>query len=134
MNAPDETQLLAAAKEAMARAHSPYSGIRVGAAALAADGTIHVGCNVENASLGLTVCAERVAVWSARAAGAPELRLVLFTADHPAVRTPCGACRQVLLELAPRARVIAVDSEGRRREWACPDELLPDAFRDSWAR
>ena len=118
---------LTRALAARERAYAPYSGFRVGAAVVDADGTVYSGANVENASYGLTVCAERMAVWTATLAGAPHVRLVLVVADAPEPVTPCGACRQVLVELAPDAVVVMASVDGRRRACTVRD-LLPDAF------
>ena len=122
--------LVAKAREAMERAYAPYSGFRVGAALLAEDGSIHVGCNVENASYGLTLCAERAAVASAVAGGARQYREIAIVTEGPKAVAPCGACRQVLRELAPHLRVVS-QSAGERREWKLAD-LLPDAFEGSF--
>lgn len=109
------------------RAYAPYSRFRVGAAVQSADGTVFVGCNVENASYGLTVCAERVAIFNAVAAGAPRpfTALAVSCVDAAAgACSPCGACRQVIAEqLAENARV-AVDGLG----CFTPRELLPHGF------
>lgn len=118
--------LIAAARAAQANAHAPYSDFRVGAALQVEDGRVFVGANVENASFGLTLCAEQVAVACAIAAGARRFtRLVVVTdADPPAA--PCGACRQVLAEFGDGLLVEAVGPRGRR-VWRL-DELMPDRF------
>ncbi len=91
-------QLLSSAWETRGRAHAPYSNFHVGAALLAADGRIFTGCNVENLSFGLTICAERVAIGSAIAAGAREFLALAVVADTNEPISPCGACRQVMAE------------------------------------
>ena len=118
---------IAAATQARLRAYAPYSHFLVGAAVLAADGRCFAGANVENASFGLTVCAERVAVWTGAIAGMANARLVVVVTDTSEPVAPCGACRQVLWELAPEARVIMATVGGRRRE-ATVRGLLPGAF------
>lgn len=119
-------ELIALAAETMERAHAPYSRFPVGAALEATDGRVFTGCNVENASYPLTICAERAAVAAAVAAGATDFRRVVITtrADTPA--SPCGACRQVLAEFAPDMMVISA-SGGEVREWSLAD-LLPERF------
>jgi cytidine deaminase len=118
--------LLEAARRAQQRAYAPYSGFRVGAAVEAGDGSIHVGCNVENASYGLAMCAERVALGTAVTAGAREFRRIAVVSDSEPPASPCGSCRQVLYELAPDAEIVAVGPHSTRR-WRIAD-LLPDAF------
>jgi len=118
--------LVAAARAVRARAHAPYSKFRVGAAVLDERGRVHTGCNVENASYGLTVCAERNAVAAAVAAGAKRIQAVVVVADPPA--TPCGACRQVLAELGgPATEVGVVGPTTGGRGWPLR-ALLPAAF------
>lgn len=135
---PTDEQLLAAAEAALSRAHGRYSGVRVAAAALDASGAVHVGVNVENSSLGLTICAERNALTRAVAEGAAldrvgrEIVALVFASNNPRVAVPCGACRQVIRELAPAAR-IAYGAAGKMlRRWNSIHDLLPDAFDDSW--
>ena len=118
--------LIERARAAMANAYAPYSKFHVGAAIEAVDGTIYQGCNVENASYGLTICAERMAVGAAAVAGARKFRrVVVATAVEPPA-SPCGACRQLLLEFGAEMEVIGVGPETQRR-WVLRD-LLPDAF------
>ena len=123
----DEEALLSAAHAVLERAHSPYSGVRVGAALLDSEGRVHVGCNVENASYGLTICAERTAVGRAVAEGVRSFTAIAIATDQPHLLTPCGACRQVLSEFAPDLRVICAGAGGERRVWRL-GQLLPEAF------
>ncbi|MGB9867333.1 MAG: cytidine deaminase [Bacillota bacterium] len=122
--------LVQAAMEARERAYAPYSGFKVGAAVLAEDGTVWTGCNVENASYPLSMCAERVALYAAIAQGRHAFKAIAVAADTPEPITPCGACRQVISELAPGARVImaGVHANQLRVEVSTPQELLPSAF------
>jgi cytidine deaminase len=117
--------LIAAAAAVRERAYAPYSRFRVGAAVRAADGTVFTGCNVENASYGLTICAERNALAHAVSAGAQSFSAVAVVTENGVM--PCGACRQVLVEFAPQMTVIVADTRGRRRIYALADLLL-DAF------
>lgn len=125
-----EDILVAAALAARQHAYSPYSQYKVGAAIRTADGRIFSGCNVENASYGLSNCAERTAVFSAVAAGAREITAVAVATEDGG--TPCGACRQVLAEFAPRSglpmTVYLLDREGNVTRTTTLFELLPDAF------
>jgi cytidine deaminase len=123
-----DDELVKRAVAALANAYSPYSKIRVGAALLAKDGRIFTGCNVENASYGLTLCAERAAVVAAVAGGARQFTAIVVATNLEHVLMPCGACRQVLSEFAPKLRVVVVGADGSRREMSLGD-LLPDAFR-----
>jgi cytidine deaminase len=121
--------LLARARAAAANAYAPYSGFPVGAALLAADGQIYAGCNVENASIGLTVCAERSAVSAAVAAGQREILAVAVSAPKAAGTTPCGACRQVLNEFRPDAAELVVILDDRQGgESVRFTDLLPRGF------
>ncbi|MEK3881613.1 cytidine deaminase [Paenibacillus sp. PL2-23] len=123
-------ELLRAAREAMRRAYVPYSGFQVGAALLDRDGVIHYGCNVENAAYGPTNCAERTALFRAIADGHPpgQFQAIAVMGDTDGPITPCGVCRQVLVELcAPDMPVIMGNLKG---EWTMKSvaELLPGAF------
>ena len=121
-------QLVAAAQRARERAYAPYSGFTVGAAVRASSGSVYTGCNVENASYGLTICAERVAVFKAVAAG-EQIITTLAVVSEPGA-TPCGACRQVLAEFASRPEemtIIIVNGQGHKRSYTL-DQLLPANF------
>ena len=122
-------ELIEAAKAAMERAYAPYSKFRVGAALLGGSGTIHTGCNVENASYGLTICAERAAVSNAVCAGEREIRAVAIVNSSGKPAYPCGACRQVLVEFMPAGgdvEIYIVSDGGVERHML--SELLPHAF------
>ena len=108
----DAVALLEAARAAREQAYAPYSRFRVGAALLTADGTIVPGCNVENVSYGLTVCAERVAVCNAVAQGHREFVAVAIAAGTPSATPPCGMCRQVLFEFSPELTIVLPPAEG----------------------
>ena len=120
--------LLAEAQRIQARAHAPYSKFRVGSAVLAG-GTIYTGANIENASYGLAICAERTAVIAAVLAGHKAIEAVAVYTDARPPSSPCGACRQFIAEFADPAgvQIIAFNREGMRREWTLA-QLLPDAF------
>jgi cytidine deaminase len=120
-------KLMAEARRARARAYAPYSRYRVGAAVLADDGRIFSGCNVENASYGLTQCAERVAITKAVSEGARRIRAVAIAVSGKDAASPCGACRQVLREFGPDAAVITGGPGGRVLIERIED-LLPRAF------
>ena len=122
----DLDRLIDEARAVSKRAYAPYSAFHVGAALLAEDGSVHVGCNVENASYGLTVCAERSAVASAVAQGVKRFRALAVVTDGEQPAVPCGACRQVLAEFAPDLVVVSV-AGGLRKQWTL-GELLPAPF------
>lgn len=123
-------KLLEAARTAMINAHSPYSNFKVGAALLSRNGEIFTGCNVENTSYGLTICAERNAVFSAIAAGIKEFTEILIVASSDKPPYPCGACRQVLTEFClPEFKVYVVaDQNHEITEELTLGELLPKSF------
>ena len=118
-----------AAAKVMKNAHAPYSKFRVGAAILLTNGRVFCGCNVENASYGMTNCAERTAIFSAVAELGPkiEIEAVAVTNDHGVACSPCGACRQVIYEFGPEATVFFQGSDGPKQ--AHISELLPEGFR-----
>ena len=122
----DDKALIELAKQARAHAYAPSSGFAVGAAALSADGRVFLGCNIENASYGLTNCAERTAIFSAIAAGAKELAALAVVADGEQPCSPCGACRQVIAEFSIK-RIILANLAGKSRV-VTAEELLPYAF------
>src|SRR3954451_1424392 len=122
----DEQRLIAAAKEARRNAHVAYSDFRVGAAVLTKSGKIFAGCNVENVSLRLTLCAEEVAIGSAVAAGETEFVAVAVIADSKQPVLPCGGCRQLLAEFNPNIQLISAQLEGQTESYSLA-ELLPRA-------
>jgi cytidine deaminase len=123
-----QQQLLDQARRARETAYAPYSHFTVGAAVLTATGEIFSGGNIENASLGATICAERVAIFTAVAAGCRDLTTLAVIADTPDPVAPCGLCRQVLAEFSPDCRVLMANTAGRV-QLANLKELLPLAFR-----
>lgn len=118
--------LISAARSAQARAYAPYSSFRVGAALEDTEGRVFLGCNVENASYGLTICAERAAVCAAVSAGATRFRRAVVVSDVDPPAAPCGACRQVLAEFGLDLPIDGVGSRTAVR-WRLAD-LLPEAF------
>jgi cytidine deaminase len=125
------TELLAAALAARQNAHAPYSHFLVGAAVEDASGRIHTGCNVENATYGLTVCAERVAVFKAMSEGVREFRRIAVAADTEMLTPPCGACRQILWEFCGDIEVTLVNTRGKSETLRMKD-LFPRAFDASF--
>ena len=121
-------RLLASARDVMARAYAPYSKFHVGAAILTADGKVFTGCNVENASYGLTICAERNAIFAAVATsgGKPVITAVAVATDPEVACSPCGACRQVIAEFGKDAVVYYKGPDGIKE--LSMTELLPDCF------
>lgn len=119
--------LVEAATEARTRAFAPYSNFKVGAAVEAEDGTVIPGCNVESASYGLTMCAERVAVFAGVARGFRRFKCVAVVTDTETPTPPCGACRQLLWEFAPDAEVLLANLTGKVLRFTVR-QLLPHGF------
>jgi len=130
VSAPDALKLLKAAAAAAKKAHAPYSKFHVGSALLASDDRVFTGCNVENASYGLTICAERNAVFAAVAAGRKKFKAVAIVASGKQMPYPCGACRQVLAEFCgPDTKVyIAPIRDLKHYESTTLGTLLPKTF------
>jgi cytidine deaminase len=128
-DAPDA--LIAAALAARENAFAPYSKFRVGAAIEDSEGRIHTGCNVENATYGLTVCAERVAVFKAISEGVRKFRRVAIAADTDALTPPCGACRQILWEFCGDVEIVLVNLRGQTETYRLKD-LFPKPFDVSY--
>lgn len=117
-------------KEALSardNAYAPYSGFRVGAAILTGDGRVYNGCNVENASYGITCCAERVAIFKAVSEGVRDFRAIAVASDSPEFCSPCGACRQVLAEFSVNMEVYMCNNRGEYQVKTVSD-LLPGFF------
>jgi len=133
-NALHDTQhgaLIAAARTAREHAHAPYSNFRVGAAVRAKSGRIFTGCNVENATFGLTLCAERVAIFKAISEGERGFDAVAVGADTGALTPPCGSCRQILWEFCGDAEVILANLNGKVERYRM-SALLPKPFDQSF--
>ncbi len=122
--------LVAQSRTAMERAYAPYSGFKVGAAVLGGSGKVYTGCNVENVSFGLTVCAERTAILKAVSEGEREIRAVAISNSSAGAVSPCGACRQVMVEFAPSDHQLQIylASDGGVETYTLAD-LLPRAFK-----
>lgn len=123
----DRTALVAAAREALRHSHSPYSHFRVGAALLGEDGRVYTGTNVENASFGLSICAERTAVFKAVSEGCRRFTACAVVTETDTPTPPCGACRQVLQEFAPDLEIYLA-GRGDAVETHSLAELLPRPF------
>ena len=123
--------LCEAAFAAREHAHAPFSHFKVGAALEGADGRIHTGCNVENATYSLTLCAERVAVFKALSEGARGFRRIAIAADSHSPTPPCGSCRQILWEFCGDIEVILVNLEGRTESFRL-QEIFPRPFDASY--
>lgn len=133
MSEPDAQHdtLIAAARTAREHAHAPYSNFRVGAAVRAKSGRIFSGCNVENATYGLTLCAERVAIFKAISEGERGFDAVAVVADTDALTPPCGSCRQILWEFCGDAEVILANLSGKVERYRM-SSLLPKPFDGSF--
>ncbi len=125
--------LIEAAARARENAFAPFSNFRVGAALEDEAGRIHTGCNVENATYGLTVCAERVAVYKAVSEGVRSFRRVVVVADTDALTPPCGACRQILWEFCGDIEIVLANLQGRTERFRLRD-LLPRPFDVSFIK
>jgi len=124
----DWSLLIDQAKESFGKAYAPYSNFHVGSAAQTKLGNIVCGCNVENASYGLTVCAERNCISQAIISGEKEFMAMVIYTEQEKLTPPCGACRQVIVEFfEPSALIMAVNHLGEQKKWTV-NELLPDAF------
>jgi cytidine deaminase len=125
--------LIDAALAARENAFAPYSKFKVGAALEDESGRVHTGCNVENSTYGLTVCAERVAVLKAVSEGARRFRRIAVVADTETLTPPCGACRQILWEFCGDIEIVLVNLKGRSKSYRLA-ELFPSPFDDSFLR
>jgi cytidine deaminase len=124
-------KLLTRARAVLRHSYSPYSKFAVGASVLTDDGSIYDGVNVENASYGLTNCAERAAIFTAIADGKRRIRAIAIVSSGGAITVPCGACRQVLAEFAPDAAEVLVENGLGGRRIFTMGELLPHSFRSA---
>lgn len=122
--------LIGLAKRASERAYCPYSRFRVGAVVATQSGELFAGCNVENASYGLTICAERNAIFQMIAHGQHQIEQIVVYTPTPVPAAPCGACRQTISEFSMNARIVCV-CDGSRRIDTTLDQLLPHAFGQS---
>jgi cytidine deaminase len=126
LNESDE-QLIETAATARARSVAPFSNFKVGAALQTKAGKVFTGCNIESASYGLTVCAERVAIWKALSEGERDFTDLVVVADTETLTPPCGTCRQIIWEFAKHAKIVLANLRGQREEVHITD-LLPRAF------
>ena len=120
-------KLIMIAREVQRNSYSPYSGFKVGAALLTTSGQVFTGVNAENASYGLTICAERAAIFNAVAAGEREFSSITVVGDQKGYTYPCGACLQVMAEFSPEMQVVVTDGQGDHQEYDLRD-LLPQLF------
>lgn len=131
MNAVSVNGLIDAAQQAREHAYAPFSGFKVGAAIEDENGRIFSGCNVENATYGLTMCAERVAVFKAISEGARRLKRIAVVADTNVLTPPCGACRQILWEFCGDAELILANLSGERESMSLT-QIFPRPFDASF--
>jgi len=131
LQVPAADKLVAIARGARAHAYAPYSGFAVGAAVLCADGRIFAGCNIENVSLGATVCAERVALFKAISEGARHFRRIAVVAGAATLTPPCGSCRQLLWEFCGDLEIILANLQGEEESLRLKD-LLPRPYDASF--
>jgi cytidine deaminase len=119
--------LIRAAKQAKQKAYVPFSNFRVGAAIRTKQGRVYTGCNIENSSYGLTICAERTAIFKAISEGEKEFTAIAVASDDPDFCPPCGACRQVLMDLAPSIDFVMINKKGQEKVVTLR-ELFPYPF------
>ena len=122
-----EQQLIQEAMMVREKAYAPYSKFKVGAALITKTGKIFTGCNVENASYGLTVCAERIAIFKAVSEGEKQIEAISVVTDMEELTPPCGACLQVMIEFNPKMKVILANTKGKSKTFFL-DELIPVQF------
>ena len=123
----DNERLIEEARKARDRAYAPYSNFKVGAAVIGESGNIYIGCNVESASYGLTVCAERVAIWKGISMGETRFKSIAVVVETDDLTPPCGVCRQIIWEFCGDVPVVLANLTGRT-ETIPMSELLPRAF------
>ena len=126
-----DRQLINLAEQASRNAYVPYSHFAVGAALECRDGTVFTGCNIENAALGSTICAERTAIFKAVSEGHRDFVRIVIAGKSEDYCVPCGSCRQVMMEFAPEMEVICLNGQGQARSFRLR-ELLPYGFDQSW--
>jgi len=124
----DWEELISAAKEVRENAYARFSNFKVGAAILSADGRVFTGCNVENSSYGLTICAERAALFKAVSEGATDIVALALVTDSTPPARPCGACRQVLFEFNPDLEIVLANMNGKIDKFKLSD-IFPEGFR-----
>jgi cytidine deaminase len=120
-------RLVKAAKAAMERAYSPYSGVKIGAAVLTSDGRVFTGCNIENSSYGLSLCAERTAIFKSVSEGGRDIVAIAVVGRSEEYTAPCGACRQVMAEFNPQMKVLRRGTDGFSEDTTA-GALLPSPF------